>query len=565
MSRIVGLSRSNGPQKSLLKSIPGRAQPDDTQLEDTHGQNSSLRSCIGDMEDFDFDKATPPEASSDEEETADLSSNVAPNVRTTGKEESISDSDDDRSRRNDIKRTKFVGLEQKQLKRGAGESQWSNDSAKYAQKNSGLSAGNHMKELTSSLKSADTPSSSHLVTKHGFIPPQLKSRVLRPNNKMARRLNAGYGAKDKARDMKKRSIKEPDNGSPPKPGFKVPKMESSPEPTSPKPTLKRSAQVLESPEVSPKKEFLRGPPRMCKDIDRDSPEPPQLWLPELTSTDNYASIQSSASQDFDSATLPSLRYPLGQSGSDNVLSQVDVADDVLGIFDESTRSRYLVDEDDELSEAENTKNIAKCPMCHASVDPALLKKHTGVDRMSIRQQTDFCRLHQRKEASSTTTYPKVNWSRVELRLEGHREFLEKILEGQRPSHYADKYQDKLKDKAQRTLFKSGDALTPGYYGPLGLRVMTEFIVRDLGDVLRRRAVEDMLVSARGHTRYVQSVLVPELAVRLIMEDMEVSAKKARAVLEESKAVGELLNEDDGDFVMDVVSENDDHNDNDEDE
>lgn len=304
---------------------------------------------------------------------------------------------------------------------------------------------------------------------------------------------------------------------------------------------------------------------MSKDLGRDSPELPRLWVPGLTSTDDYASMQSSASQDFDSAPLPSLRYPIGQSGSDDDLSQLGVTDDVLGIFDEPTRSRYLVDEGDELSEAEDTKNTAKCPMCHAPVDAALLKKHTGVDRMSIRQQTAFCRLHQRKEASSTTTYPKVNWSRVEGRLEGHREFLENILEGRRPSHYADKYQGKLKDKAQRTLFKSGDALTPGYYGPRGLRVMTEFVVRDLGDVLRRRAVEDMLVSARGHTRYVQSVLVPELAVCLIMEDMKVSVKKARAVLEESKAIGELLNEDAGDFVMDVVSENDDHDDNDEDE
>jgi len=46
-------------------------------------------------------------------------------------------------------------------------------------------------------------------------------------------------------------------------------------------------------------------------------------------------------------------------------------------------------------------------------------------------------------------------------------------------------------------------------------------------------VQDKLVSARGHTTYVQAVLVPELAVQLIMEDMSVNQEEARAVLMDS--------------------------------
>ena len=41
--------------------------------------------------------------------------------------------------------------------------------------------------------------------------------------------------------------------------------------------------------------------------------------------------------------------------------------------------------------------------------------------------------------------------------------------------------------------------------------------------------------------FVQAVLVPEMAVRLIMEDMKVTEKKAREVLEESRSIGETLN------------------------
>jgi len=41
--------------------------------------------------------------------------------------------------------------------------------------------------------------------------------------------------------------------------------------------------------------------------------------------------------------------------------------------------------------------------------------------------------------------------------------------------------------------------------------------------------------------FVQAVLVPEMAVRLIMEDMKVTEKRARKVLEESRSIGEILN------------------------
>lgn len=67
--------------------------------------------------------------------------------------------------------------------------------------------------------------------------------------------------------------------------------------------------------------------------------------------------------------------------------------------------------------------------------------------------------------------------------------------------------------------------------------------------LRRIAVTDRLVAARGVTGYVQTVLVPELAVRLIREDMGVGVEDARQVMRESVGIGDLLNEE----VEDVVT------------
>ncbi|KXJ95997.1 RTC4-like domain-domain-containing protein [Microdochium bolleyi] len=531
----------------------------------------------------DLDVMAPPLASSDEEGMPSLTDNVTSVTNRPRREESISDGDDSdqRSRTADIQRSTWNTQSQTKSRGGASLAHRGEPSAKYARASRDQSAGRLMKErsndaeaTSSQEKAGSQPSSQYIDETYGWTRPSsqkskaTKGKIRRPPDGLARGAgNRSYSSKDRARDSKRTakeqaSLSSSDKNppSPAKTGLKMPQMESSPEPTSPKPTLKRSAGVLESPDVSPKKEFLRGPSRVDMDTDKESPEPPRLRLPGLTSADDYSSFQVSASQEVESAPLPSLRFPLSQNGTDDELSSIGNADEDLGIFNEPTRTKSLVDDDDEPSEAEHTEGAAQCPMCHAAVDPALLKKHTGVDRMSIRQQTAFCRLHQRKEASSGTTYPKVDWAGIDRRLGSHRGFLKKILEGRQPSHYADTYQDKLKDKTQRTLFKSGDALTPGYYGPRGLRVMTEFVVRDLGDVLRKRAVEDMLVSSRGHTRYVQSVLVPELAVCLIMEDMSVSVRRARAVLEESKAVGELLNEDVGDFVLDAISGDDDDND-----
>jgi hypothetical protein len=82
------------------------------------------------------------------------------------------------------------------------------------------------------------------------------------------------------------------------------------------------------------------------------------------------------------------------------------------------------------------------------------------------------------------------------------------------------------------------------------------LVTEFGPLLLKRSREDRLVSARGSTMYLQSVVVPELAVQLIMEDMGVGEEEARRILTESTEVGELLN----DEIPDVVLSSDDEDD-----
>ncbi len=72
--------------------------------------------------------------------------------------------------------------------------------------------------------------------------------------------------------------------------------------------------------------------------------------------------------------------------------------------------------------------------------------------------------------------------------------------------------------------------------------------------LRRFAVDEPLISAGGVAGYVQAVLVPELAVMLVKDDMDVDEEQARVILSESSEIGHLLNEEEDEVIKDAVEE-----------
>ncbi|KAJ9157392.1 hypothetical protein NKR23_g573 [Pleurostoma richardsiae] len=188
----------------------------------------------------------------------------------------------------------------------------------------------------------------------------------------------------------------------------------------------------------------------------------------------------------------------------------------------------------------------------------MLQSFSKKPRMSIGQQTKFCRMHKKKEAEEewhSRGYPEIRWDKLESRIADHRRFLANLIEGG-ASHSADLLERNIKTGKSRTLFKTEESLTPGYYGLRGLRAMTEGIIKQFSALLKKRAVQDRLISARGHTSYVQTVLIPELCVEFIREDMRVDEKSARAVMKESRALGDLLNDDKGDTVHKLDEDSD---------
>ncbi|EHK26362.1 uncharacterized protein TRIVIDRAFT_128478, partial [Trichoderma virens Gv29-8] len=184
---------------------------------------------------------------------------------------------------------------------------------------------------------------------------------------------------------------------------------------------------------------------------------------------------------------------------------------------------------------------AQCPWCGATVDVNLLKEFSKGKRLNVRLQTSFCESHRKKSAMVTwesKSYPKVDWASLEDRFKKHHEHLVDIINGEE-SHYRTALADKIEQHQARTMEKE-ENLNPGYYGPRGFNMMCDYLVKEFSDMLKKKAVHDKVIASRGSAVFIQSVLVAELGVQLIVEDMDVSPEKARQILEESKALGELV-------------------------
>lgn len=220
-------------------------------------------------------------------------------------------------------------------------------------------------------------------------------------------------------------------------------------------------------------------------------------------------------------------------------------------YNDYTQNAEFVELDTSLSQtpAESKRVIldlgkALCPMCEEQVDEEWLKDFSKGQRMTIARQAKFCRMHKRRSAKGIWEqkgYPEIDWGNLETRIRGYHDYIESLIRG-KTSHFGMEHQENIKTGQNRTLLKTEDYLTPGYYGLRGMSLMTETIVVAFSSLLRERAPRDKLISARGHTGFVQSVLVPELAVKLIQSDMSLGADEAREVMRESRGVGEILND-----------------------
>lgn len=188
--------------------------------------------------------------------------------------------------------------------------------------------------------------------------------------------------------------------------------------------------------------------------------------------------------------------------------------------------------------------LTKCPWCQDLVSAMALKEYSkGKKLLNVQMQKRFCEKHKKETAMETWRergYPHVDWEILERRFGDHRAYLSRVIDGKK-SHFRDILAEKIETGQGRSLKKEGN-LNPGYYGPRGGKLMQDYLVEEFSELLMEKAVSDHVIAGRGSAAFIQSVLVAELAVQLIMEDMDVSAAEARGIMEESKAVGEMIHE-----------------------
>jgi hypothetical protein len=207
----------------------------------------------------------------------------------------------------------------------------------------------------------------------------------------------------------------------------------------------------------------------------------------------------------------------------------------------------------------HSTSAALCPLCDAPVSAAAIQRFSSGKRMDFKMQSSFCRAHKEVSAKAKWRlygYPDIDWTILGARVGLLRAFIKGIIDG-KSSYYRDMLELDIKAGKGRTLLQglkaTGPSTTlPGYYGLRGSRAISETIILEFAPQLREAAIVDRLISARGVAGFVQSVLVPEVAVRLIGEDMGVKDLEARQILKESVEMGNLLNDDVGDIIVPVA-------------
>ena len=187
---------------------------------------------------------------------------------------------------------------------------------------------------------------------------------------------------------------------------------------------------------------------------------------------------------------------------------------------------------------------ASCPWCGQSVSADLLNEFSKGKRLNVRMQTKFCKIHKLHAATEEWKekgYPTIDWEELPVRFKAHHEYLLEVVNGT-PSHYRNKLAKEIEIGKGRAMKSAEENLNPGYYGPRGFDLMCDYLVKKFSGILKQRAVDDRVISGRGPASFIQSVLVAELAVRMIMEDLHLDAVAAVDVMEDSKTLGEMIHE-----------------------
>ncbi|CCE33078.1 hypothetical protein E4U22_001209 [Claviceps purpurea] len=386
-------------------------------------------------------------------------------------------------------------------------------------------------------KDAPTPppsSGEHFTNAHGFVKTKKSKITYKKRGQSSQEKDVEIGTYKEKKSRSKIQIPEDfAQSSPEKPKTKklliLPEaIQSSPRPVAPKKLLlvpalddidDKLSTKAESITSSHKSSYRKERKKLGQRLELDRVLSPSSAVLKSTESSTRSERQKIPNEDH---------Y---RSSSIEFSDMDDFASEELG-----SRDRNQV--------AEVAKPEAVCPWCGAEVDAKLLHDFSKGQRLNVRLQTKFCHEHKKKsavEAWQQKNYPQVEWDSIETRFARHRAPLLAIING-RPSHFRTIHKGNIETGKARSMKKEGN-MNPGYYGPRGFNIMCDYLVEEYGSLLKKKAVDDIVIAGRGSASFIQNVLVAELAVQMIMEDMHVPEDEAIIILEDSKMLGELVHED----------------------
>ncbi|KAI9892317.1 MAG: hypothetical protein M1814_001517 [Vezdaea aestivalis] len=275
-----------------------------------------------------------------------------------------------------------------------------------------------------------------------------------------------------------------------------------------------------------------------------------------------------------SAPLANLKLPtLLQDKSANV----DTVDLVTSSFQSQKEDTFLNEPDDTISvssaltspEPTDTDELGlqftsskdgqlRCPVCNTYMPKGFQFSEPAPPKLVYRARLQFCRTHDRDVGLAewkAKGFPEINWSKLRERIDEMWLNTEDILWDRAASHFRDKVRAVVESGKVKSLLDSymsdeAFASTPGYYGSKGAAIMNNMLMSRFAVDLKYLSEKDKLIRSIGAAAFVQTVLVPELAVFLIMKDLDRPYEEAVRVMTESQQLGELLNDEDTNPEMD---------------
>lgn len=268
-----------------------------------------------------------------------------------------------------------------------------------------------------------------------------------------------------------------------------------------------------------------------------------------------------------------------------------------------------------------TSKTIECPLCRTVVGRTLYDEFLadlGRTRMRVRDKLRFCNLHNATTAKDNwdrSEYPTIDWKKLPARLEQLDSVVADILTRRIHSTYRKALQSAVADdnvnyrhamrnpeaqvrvpiakvvdnaalipnsstdpapinivSSQAEDEESSTFSSTGYYGPRGSRVILDHVMSSplISQQLREVSANEELFKRVGIPYFLQVVIVPEIAWRLIRDDMglggdermkkrrrgdtepEEGEIRAKEILLESKKAGELVNGGDEEDVTEIA-------------